>query len=334
MDSASVAWLPLAWTGTRLADFQPYVPAIDDSGAVVFQAGLAGGASGVFVARGDAVESLFPTMPEHQVSSHPDRNARGDACVYVTRQDGSSAVIGVQQGRPISYADSRHGVFAGIAPLGPVMDADGSVGFRASLADGGEAVCAWVGGEVHVLARTGEQFTAFHGLPVIRGAAAVLFRADTCDGLQGLYRATGSRVWPVFERPAAQGRLAFFPTQNASGEVVCGWASVEGDARVLRIREGCEPVDVDTGDIRFESLRGCLMGEGGELCFTGTPRGGRLGLYRVLARGVECLLEEGGLIEGARVQAFALNPVSMNARGRLAVRILLDDGRQLAAASR
>ena len=61
------------------------------------------------------------------------------------------------------------------------------------------------------------------------------------------------------------------------------------------------------------------------------PRGGRLGVYRVMREGVMCLLEEGVAMAGARVQGFALNPVSIGASGRIAARMLLDDGRQVIA---
>lgn len=325
------AWVPLAWTGEQFADFQPYVPAIDDAGAVVFQATLRAGGSGVFLARDGRAETLLEAAPTETFISHPDRNGRGEVCVYLAREDGSSALVSWRSGRRSTLADSRHGVFTAIGPLGPVMDAAGDVAFRATLANGSEAVCMFSGGVVQVLARTGADFSAFHGLPVIAGRAGVVFRADRGDGVQGVYRVFEGRLLPVVECAAGHGVLALFPALNARGDVVCGWTDASGDAHLLRAGDGHEPVHVETGVLRFESLRGCLLGDDGELCFTGTPRAGRLGVYRLTDRELSCLLEEGAVMAGARVQNFALNPVSVNAQGRITARIVLDDGRQMIA---
>lgn len=324
-------WQPLAWTGELFADFQPYVPAVDDAVSVVFQAVLRGGGSGVFLARDGRIEALLEAEAGESVISHPDCNARGDMCVYVARDDGSSALVAVKAGQRITLADSRDGVFAAIGPLGPVMDAAGSVAFRATLADGSAAVCAWSHGVLRVLARTGDGFSGFHGLPVIAGAAGVVFRADRCDRVQGVYRVVEGAVTAVLERAADDGLVALFPTVNAQAEVACGWVDAAGEGHLFRVADGREALAVDAGVLRFQSLRGCLLDEDGELFFTGTPRGGRLGVYRVTPEGVRCLLEEGAVMTGARVQGFALNPVSIGASGRIAARMLLDDGRQLIA---
>ena len=324
-------WQPLAWTGELFADFQPYVPAVDDAGSVVFQAALRGGGSGVFLARDGRIEALLEAEAGESVISHPDCNARGDMCVYLARDDGSSALVAVKAGQRITLADSRDGVFAAIGPLGPVMDAAGSVAFRATLADGSAAACAWSHGVLRVLARTGDGFSGFLGLPVIAGAAGVVFRADRCDRVQGVYRVVEGAVTAVLERAADDGLVALFPTVNAQAEVACGWVDAAGEGHLFRVADGREALAVDAGVLRFQSLRGCLLDEDGELFFTGTPRGGRLGVYRVTPEGVRCLLEEGAVMTGARVQGFALNPVSIVASGRIAARMLLDDGRQLIA---
>ena len=324
-------WQPLAWTGELFADFQPYVPAVDDARSVVFQAALRGGGSGVFLARDGRIEALLEAEPGESVISHPDCNARGDMCVYLARDDGSSALVAVKAGQRITLADSRDGVFAAIGPLGPVMDAAGSVAFRATLADGSAAACAWSHGVLRVLARTGDGFSGFLGLPVIAGAAGVVFRADRCDRVQGVYRVVEGAVTAVLERAADDGLVALFPTVNAQAEVACGWVDAAGEGHLFRVADGREALAVDAGVLRFQSLRGCLLDEDGELFFTGTPCGGRLGVYRVTPEGVRCLLEEGAVMTGARVQGFALNPVSIVASGRIAARMLLDDGRQLIA---
>ena len=329
MEDRRSRWLPQVWTGDDFADFRPYVPAVDDTGSVVFQAALTRGGSGVFLCREKTIEVLLPAQSGVDVVSHPDRNARGDSCVYVSRADGSGAIVGMHRGLKIAYVDTRDGFFSAIGPLGPVIDTAGNVGFRAVLADGSAAVCAWCAGEIRVLASTARDFSAFHGLPVIADEAGLLFRADRRDGTQGIYRAVDGDVRAVLDR--AEGDLALFPTMNASGEIACGWMDPAGEAHLLRIAADGAVRRVDTGDLRFRSLRGCLLGEGDGLCFTGAPQRGTLGVYRVRRGGVDCLLAEGDLFDGVRIAGFALNPVSVNAQGMLVARILLEDGRQAIA---
>jgi len=329
MEDRRSRWLPQVWTGDDFADFRPYVPAVDDTGAVVFQAALTDGGSGVFLCRENTIEVALPPQSGVAVVSHPDRNAQGDSCVYVKRADGSGAIVGMHRGQTIVYTDTRDGFFNAIGPLGPVIDTAGNVGFRAVLADGSAAVCAWCAGEVRVLASTARDFSAFHGLPVIADEGGLLFRADRRDGTQGVYRAVDGGVCAVLER--AEGEIALFPTMNARGEIACGWMDPAGEAQLLRIAADGAVRRVDTGDLRFRSLRGCLLGEGDELSFTGTPHGGALGVYRVRQGGVDCLLAEGDLFDGARIEAFALNPVSVNAQGILVARILIADRRQTIA---
>ena len=324
-------WEILVRSGERFSDFQPYVPAIDDAGDVVFQAARVDGGTGVYVWQRGLVEELLSYPAEGVVASHPDRNTRGDVCVYLAREDTSSALVGVHAGKPIVYADTRAGSFRSIGPLGPVIDEAGRVGFRATRADGGEAICLWADGEIRGLATTLTDFSRFHGLPVMAGDAGLVFRADRPDGMQGVYLARQAEVVPVFERRAGEGEVAFFPTMNSSGVIACGWVDPAAEAHVLTVSPAGVCREVDTGALRFRSLRGFMLSAAGELLFTGTPEGGQLGVYRVGERGAECLLALGDELDGGVVSGFALNPVSINAGGQVVVRILFEDGGQVIA---
>src|SRR5262249_28201215 len=76
---------------------------------------------------------------------------------------------------------------------------------------------------------------------------------------------------------------------------------------------------------RFESLRGALINNRGSVFLFATPRGGKLGIFRGSDR-VFCV---GDPMFGSTVTEFAQNPVSVNDADQLAVRVRLDDARQM-----
>jgi hypothetical protein len=94
---------------------------------------------------------------------------------------------------------------------------------------------------------------------------------------------------------------------------------------VFRAAGGDIEAIVDGGDV-FDSIRGTLCTNAGELVFYATPRGGDIGIYR--GPGAERILAVGDALLGSTVTLFVLNPVSINERGQLAIRVELADGRQ------
>ena len=79
----------------------------------------------------------------------------------------------------------------------------------------------------------------------------------------------------------------------------------------------------------FESFRGALLNGAGDLVYYATPIRGELGVYTGPDIEGDCLLEIGGTLLDSTVAGFALNPVSINDPGQLAIRVVLESGRQL-----
>ena len=79
----------------------------------------------------------------------------------------------------------------------------------------------------------------------------------------------------------------------------------------------------------FASFRGALLNDARELVYYATPIGGELGIYTGPDLEHDCLLEVGGKLLDSTVAGFALNPVSINRAGQLAIRVMLGSGRQL-----
>ena len=105
-------------------------------------------------------------------------------------------------------------------------------------------------------------------------------------------------------------------------------ALVSGGASVFLAYGGNVETLIDA-DAGFESFRGALLSGTGELVFYATPTAGELGIYTGPDPERDCLLAVGGPLLDSSVASFALNPVSINRAGQLAIRVALENGRQL-----
>lgn len=302
----------VAQTGGSIKSFVPYVPSINDSGAVAFQASLSTLGSAVFVAQGSAYEEIVRSGLSGiaEIVSHPDVDAMGRTSFYATLQEGGSAAVLMANGSLATLAKSST-----IGPLGPTMNDSGAVAFRADFERG--AGIYLFDGEVREVARVGERFSAFQGLPLALGDGSVIYRADTIEGRNGIYRSDGTSV------VEAQ-TLGNFPSANDAGEVVY----VETDRGIyVSGRNGTRTVATLADG--FESFRGALIDCAGDVVFFATPPGGTLGVYRDGAR----LFGIGDELFGEVVMDFALNPVSINRRGDIAFRVAFESGEAIVKGS-
>lgn len=313
--------------GGRFSDFRPYVASIADDGTVAFQAALASGGSGVF--SGDGAQLVCHVDPSdgavREIVSHPDIVHAGLLSVYAELTSGVRGVYAVGGGGLSAVADTSG--YDEIGPLGPTMN-DRSIAFRARTRTGVEGIFIGDAGGVTAVAYASERFSAFHGLPVVTGTGTVVFRADLRTGGQGIYRWDEGRVATVAETGGRFAELGLFPAANVGGQIVFGATSFEGAGGIFTAGPGDPATVIDTR-ARFESFRGALIDDRGTVVFYATPRGGRLGLYAGPDPTVDRVLGMGDSYAGSAIAAFVLNPVSINARGQLAIRLELDDGRQL-----
>jgi hypothetical protein len=324
----SYLFTPIAATGDgRVSDFRPYVASIADDGTVAFQAALTAGGSGVF--SGDGALLVCHADPfggtVREIVSHPDIDRAGSISVYAELASGVRGVYELRDGALIAVAET--GAYAAIGPLGPTMNA-GTIAFRGRTLAGAEGIFIGDQDAVTAVAETGASVSAFHGLPVACGTGAVVYRADRPGGGQGIYRWSDGRVGTVAETGGRFAELGRFPAANAAGQIVFCATLTSGGAGVFAVDRGEPALVVDTR-APFESVRGALIDDHGTVVFYATPRGGRLGIYAGPDPVADRILGVGDSHAGASIAAFALNPVSINTRGQLAIRLELDDGRQL-----
>jgi hypothetical protein len=341
---------PIAETGPRFRTFAPYVPALGADGTVVFQAELTqarGGARSSIFAAAPGDPAPAPTDPaptitvteclaggDLEVVSHPAL-AGGRCCFYAQTPRAERVVVLAAAGEPRIIAK-------GAGALGPTMNSVGVCAFRV-LSPGGEAICRAgpdAAGYEQLAAVCQEldsadgrvRIRAFQGLPVINESGCVSCCADLDPAGRAivLWRPSGPRI--VAHTGARFTWLGPFPMLDDAGRVV--FAATEqtasGDARsgiYLAHRGAIECLVSSPPDGPFESFRGSLIDGHRRVVYFATPRSGTLGIYAGPHPTTDRLLGLGDEFLGSTITEFALNPVSINQAGDIAVRVGLEDGR-------
>jgi hypothetical protein len=315
--------ITIARTGDRFRDFRPYVASIDERGLVAFQATLASGYSRVFAGGGGEVVAFAG----EGVRSHPDLDGGGGACFYAARDSGGTALV-MARGDLVEIIAETGARFADIGPLGPAMNQAGAIAFRAGTRAGGAGIfVAGAPGPIVTVAEDGGALAGFEGIPVITAAGAVVFRANLRGGGHGIYRWEDGELSEIARTGERFAELGRFPAASDAGAV----------AFVATLRSGVSGVFTAAGarietvlDSRgaFESFRGALLDAGGAVVFYATPRGAQLGIFSGPDPVRDRILAVGDPLDGSSVTAFVLNPVSINRRGQLAIRIELASGEQ------
>ncbi len=330
----------LAATGERFVSFAPYVPAIDGFGRVVFQATTPDGRSGIYrspMTKGEVDHSLPPPAPpssrpepgqgmgdeclhpsyngleltavlaDSGAISHPATNDAGDICFYSLA---GLELIHLNERRVLAGAPELQ-----VGPLGPTM-AGKRIAFRAN-----DGAYLWDGSDVTCVS---EGHSELAGLPVVNGRGQVAFRSAG-----GIYLWEAGELVTVIALDDEIASLGNFPYLNESGEVSFVASRLDGSSFVGLWRSGEVEVLVEGGS-RFESLRGVICLASGELVFFATPVGGKLAVFRSSG---EFVIGVGSEVGGSLVDEFALNAVSANARGDIALRVRLVDGVEMIVVS-
>jgi hypothetical protein len=332
----------LAETGARWSDFGPYVPCLSPTGAVAFQATLPSGGSGLYLAEANTVHCLFELGfgPFSHFYSHPDLNQSQALCFYATLPNRVAGVY-LSEGKQLTPLAETGKVFEEIGPLGPTLNENGEVAFRANLKNGQAGIFkASAQHGLSEIAKTGEDFSGFQGLPVISSSGEVLFRADLKNGKAGLFYWRSGQMMPLILTGEKCAELGAFPAWNAAGQVVFAATLHSGESGIFRLQTD-QPsqtlkqiFSIASG---FSHFRGALVNKAGKIIFFATPRGGQLGLFTGPDPVQDKLIGIGDSWQAAKVTEkmaekvtdFALNAVSFNQQGQIALRIKLSNGQGL-----
>lgn len=318
----SYTLVKIAETGARFSDFAPFVPSINDNGRIAFQAALHSGASGVFAGAGAAIHTIADPIEGQfsHIRSHPDINNSNQVCFFAELRSGQSGVFLIED-RAIKLLSPSHG------PLGPTLNNKGDIAFRSTGKSANAAIFARRDGANELLAETGSVFQGFHGLPVINQAGTVVFRADMSTGGHAIFEANDTDCRSIVQLESEFQSLGGFPISNDAGEIGFCATLHDGHSGIFAARNGSVELLIDSRS-GYESFRGVLINNSGLVAFYATPFGGSLGIFAGPDPVRNHLLSIGSPLFGSTVSEFALNPVSLNEAGQLAIRVRLTDQRQ------
>lgn len=325
---AAYTLMKIAETGDVFSNFAPYVASINNRGEVAFQAELSVSGSGIYLGSGGPITTVVDTADGvfRQFISHPDVNDHRCLCFYAERASGEQGVFLSQDGQLRSLAETN-ALFTRIGPLGPSINEHDVVAFRSYTPSGQNGIYSSDGDAVTQIALSGETWADFAGIPVISETGTVAFRADTASNGSGLYTGDGKTLSSVAEVGVRFRDLVVHPgildmatvtfgallTSNGSGI----FTSVEGELRQV----------MDTGN-HFECFRSALFDEVGRIVFVAIPKGGQLGIFTGPDPEKDRILGIGDPLFDSTIATMALNPVSINKAGQLAIRVCLTNERQ------
>jgi hypothetical protein len=319
----------VARCGAQFRGFAPYVASISETGVVAFQASLPGNRTGVFVCEVDKVRAIVESGigPVSDVYSHPDINRAGNVTFYGAQEPSGTGVFVVVNGQ-IECVAALDAAAGRIGPLGPTMSEDGSIAYRAEDGSGAFGVHTWSKGKSKAIARADEHFSSFDGLPVVVDQGAVVFRSTSHAGLSEIYLCEGGELTCVVDSAGDFCQLGRFPSLNEAGQVAFVAERADGSSGAFVVYEGVIQPIAESSE-GFRSFRGVLLPSSERPIFYATPVDGELGLYAGFGSSTSRILGVGDDFGDAKVSAFALNPVSANARGQLAICLALTNGQQV-----
>jgi len=292
-------------------DFRPYVPSIDDAGHVAFQVTRRDGSSVVAMIGADGRRAIVP-CPLH-VLSHPALGGDDAVSFFARKDNGQSVLVAGLRSNPIIVESTN------VGPLGPTMNTSGAVAFRGRDPNGVAAVFVANGRETTEIASAdSEEFT---GLPVIVGDGSIIFRLGN-----SIERSSGGERELVIATNASFRNLGRFPDVNDACTVVFVAGTSERSG-VFAARDGSIRTIVDDrGDYR--RFRGALVADDDHVVFFATTDGGSLGVFTGPDPVADKVIAIGDELARSTVTDLALNPVSRNRHGDLAIRLELANGAQ------
>jgi hypothetical protein len=312
----------VAETGTQFLNFAPYVPAINGAGVVAFQAQVRADVPTTGVFSSDGREILVSPAIREFVS-HPDINDAAQMCVYVVRESGQRALLCIDPSNAVSFPLPEHTM---VGALGPTINQSGAIGFRGAsclsvLEANGPVTVASLNYGAH------GPFAAFQGLPVVTERGGLVFFAEASDGAHSVNVVTKQDHRCMVRVRGQFPRFGYFPCVNEHGTVCFVAHTAEGYSVVLA--DDDTMVEVISPSAAFESIRGALIDDARRVLLFATPANGTLGVYTGPDPNRDRVFSIGDPLFGSELVEFALNPVSINARGDFAARLALRDGRGL-----
>jgi arylsulfate sulfotransferase len=336
--------VPSIYTFTPIADTGPSSPysglevgqAINNLGAVAFEANLKSGGAGIFTRNADGSQGPIIAITSDLIRDFylsPYMNDSGTVVFGADLRDGTQALFtgtGTELTRIAGTGPDSP--LSSLPPPAARIGSDGTVCFQALLSSGGKGFFLGDGGLLSILYVTGGRYSAFPGSPASQvHGDTVAFRATLTGGPDGVFRGNGLHTDTILT--AGNTYSSFLGSEiNDAGTVgIIANLTVGGQAIVIK-KDGMPLTTfVDTsgpyshvaeGKLSISNLEGAVFGA--------DLAAGGLGIFNGPDRVADKILATGDEVFGSTVVGFPtnyMNPRALNNVGQIVFRVSLADGR-------
>lgn len=319
----------IAETGDQFIDFSPYVASINNKGIIAFQAESANGNTGIYTGDGVSLNTVIDSAGTDfkYFYSHPDINDKDEYCFYAELNSGSQEIFLYKNNETVSLAETD-AIFKSIGPLGPEMNEKDAVAFRADMNSGYKGIFIFNSYGVSKIADTEFMFENFFGLPVINQKGTVLFRAKMKNNIDCICRSINSSLEVFTNENTEFADFGRFTDTNNLGKVVFNAVKKNGTSGIYTLFNGEITAEVETEN-GFELLRTALINNSSNIVFYGITKEGKEGLFKGNDPSVDLIISLNDNLFDSTVVELAFNPVSMNDKDQIALRMKLENNHQL-----
>jgi hypothetical protein len=306
--------------------------AINDRGAIAFEANLRSGGAGIFTRNPDGSQGPIIAITSDLIRTFtlsPFMNDSGTVSFGAELRDGSTAIFTGRGQKLTRVADTGpNSPFSSLPSTGaPQIHDNGTLYFRASLTSGGAGLFTGSGGLPSILYVTGGQFSAFLGAAELqRHGDTASFRATLSTGADCVCEGSGGPVTLI--ATTGDTYSSFLGSSiNDAGTVVFS-ANLTGGGQVIVKPDG---ILADTSGPYREFFSGRLSSNNdGTVVFGADLKNGRRGIFRGPDPATDTIIATGDPLFNSTVTAFPnnfINPKGLNDAGQIVFRAELADGR-------
>lgn len=214
------------------------LPALNDSGTVVFRGSSDKVGEGIFTGSGGAITTIADTQgpffgfPDN-FAKGPVINNAGTVAFNALLDDGSEGIFTSRNGSITTIADTN-GPFSRFSS--PTINNRGTLAFKAFLDDGVEGIFTSSGGVITAIADSRGPFSSFSQLfgipsiPAINNQNAVAFRALLNSGEAGIFVSDGKTITTIADTKGQFSDFGSEPDINDQG-IVAFLAGLDQDFR-------------------------------------------------------------------------------------------------------
>jgi hypothetical protein len=310
-------------------------PAINNLGAMAYQANLKSGGEAIFTRNPDGSRGPIIAITSDLISTFtlsPFMNDSGTVSFGAELTDGSTAIFKGSGQELTRIADTEpYSPFSSLPSPAPRIQNDGTVTFHGTLTNGQMGLFAGNGGLPGIFYVTGGQFSAFLGGPASQlNGHTLAFRATLQDGRDGEFTGSGGPTTTI----ATTGDVysSFIGGEiNDAGTLAISANLTTGGEVIVVAQDGMLTPFVDTTGAYSQFFAGQVsINNDGQIVFIADLTAGGHGIFQGPDPIQDKILATGDELFGSTVVGFPTNGLGtrgLNNAGQIAFSANLADGR-------